>query len=985
MTQTLKVYVHHERDQVMGFTGSILGGDERMSGKIDVDIRYINENGRSRTFTREMWNPKNKSDKKGVVTFSHVPAHMNVVATADEATGSGNIMLLDPDELAAYADMEENGVMGGAFGDEGGFSPSVSLCPLQATDPSGQDHDECGSFAFVNTHSVSGLVWKRGVVKSGDDFAVKDPMFEAGIEVSLDPVPGKNLVNEAHSQETKAKDDDDTPRDDTHEFDFDGIAAGVYKLGLPNGWRARMGAKGATAAVGSALSPLDGDVKLDVTPTTATVYGRIIGSDGFPVDTATVTANGVSVKTDNEGRYIVEGIATQSRTIGTTTHTDKIFVQASRAGFDGSDLMILAFVANSVTENSFTLGGTAATATVSGTVTAFGTTTPVPGVEIRVDGNAPENKNAKSDSDPKPTKNDIYVAGSNGSYTVRVPAKATGATSRISAHKDGYTFSPAHVDLTTPEGSAVDNINFQGVANSTISGRVRAPDPDGDGPLTGGPLSGVKVEAMSGGSAADTDTTGVSGTYSLSVPAGTYTMVFSKAGYSFTCPGTPASCSVTIGLGQAVPFGDAKSAGGEADATLRALSLSSGALNPAFSSAVVKYTALVVESVDTITVSATATDPKADTVVIAPADADTVKAGHQVALAVGNTDITVTVTAEDKSTKKAYTVRVTRSDGHLAPSAPRNLTAMPGNTQVTLTWAAPAQIGSSAITGYEWEASANGQLARSSTAALDANATTVNVENLNNGATYTFRVYARNREGDTGRSPAASVTGKAQPAITLALHVNTLTEATPATDSIFATVSVEAASIEDITITVADSVVAADGRQVTITGGTIVIKAGKLVGSDTATIKAIDDDVDDNDANAWIKATSANATRAAPAEVSIIDDDTIPGQPRSLTVTGGDKKLSVEWVSPLLPGTSAITRYEYRSAEGSGPSAFINATTDVDIGGWKMVGGGAGARTVEIGSLKVGTEYAVQVRAVSAAGNGAIAEATDSTDAAAGT
>ena len=68
-------------------------------------------------------------------------------------------MLLDPDELAAFRNMEDNGVTGGAFGDMGGFSHTVSLCPLQATSP--QDHDECSSFAFVSTHAVSGLVWKR--------------------------------------------------------------------------------------------------------------------------------------------------------------------------------------------------------------------------------------------------------------------------------------------------------------------------------------------------------------------------------------------------------------------------------------------------------------------------------------------------------------------------------------------------------------------------------------------------------------------------------------------------------------------------------------------------------------------------------------------------------------------------------------------------------------------------------------------------------
>ena len=51
-TQTLKVYVHHERDQVEGYTGNVLGGDERDDGKVSVDIRYINDSGRSRAFQK---------------------------------------------------------------------------------------------------------------------------------------------------------------------------------------------------------------------------------------------------------------------------------------------------------------------------------------------------------------------------------------------------------------------------------------------------------------------------------------------------------------------------------------------------------------------------------------------------------------------------------------------------------------------------------------------------------------------------------------------------------------------------------------------------------------------------------------------------------------------------------------------------------------------------------------------------------------------
>ena len=70
-----------------------------------------------------------------------------------------------PTELRTYRNMDENGVVGGAFGAMGGFSHSVSLCPLMNTDPDGQDFGECGTFAYVSIHNVSGLVWKRGVAR----------------------------------------------------------------------------------------------------------------------------------------------------------------------------------------------------------------------------------------------------------------------------------------------------------------------------------------------------------------------------------------------------------------------------------------------------------------------------------------------------------------------------------------------------------------------------------------------------------------------------------------------------------------------------------------------------------------------------------------------------------------------------------------------------------------------------------------------------
>ena len=193
-TQTLKVYAHHERDQVMGFTGNVLGGDVRDDGKINVDIRYIDDSGRSRSFVSA--DSIGKSSKNGVTTFTNVPADKNVIVQAEDGQDADDdgyvpIMLLDEgghsDELAAYTGTDTNGITGGHFGAHGGYSHTVSLCPLQATNP--QDHDECSSFAYVSTYSVSGLVWKNGVVMDGDDFEEKSPVFVAGTDG--EPVAGR--------------------------------------------------------------------------------------------------------------------------------------------------------------------------------------------------------------------------------------------------------------------------------------------------------------------------------------------------------------------------------------------------------------------------------------------------------------------------------------------------------------------------------------------------------------------------------------------------------------------------------------------------------------------------------------------------------------------------------------------------------------------------------------------------------------------------
>ncbi len=505
-TQTLRVYVHHERDQVEGYTGSVLGGDKRMSGKIDVDVRHIDEHGRSRLFTSAQWT-RNKTDRNGVVEFKHLPADAQVMVSAREKSTATDVMLLDPAELFAFRDADANGIMKGAFGPEGGFSSTVELCPLTATEPAGQDHGECGTFAYVMKYAVSGTVWKKTVKKSGEGFGAASDANVAGVTVGLTPVAGKNLAGGEHSQTTAKANAKATTWDDRNAFDFGKIAAGVYKLTVPAGWQATLGAKGSTTAVGNALSPLDAAVMLDVTPTTTTVYGIVTGSDKFRVDSVTVDVNGTTAMTDMYGRYVVEGVSAKK---------DSLYAKGTRKGFrDGSGKA--KFTANSPTQIDFVMGGSGDPVFYGGKVVASGSNAPIAGVEIMIDGKAPENA-AKSGANKGK-----LVTGADGTFRAQGAAKSSGTVSITAKHAD-YTFAPASLPLPATSGTDISGANFTGFLKATVVGRVVRPQGDG-------PYSGVTIKARKASDTTmvlDSTTTGAAGIFTLKLPFGDYDVVATK-------------------------------------------------------------------------------------------------------------------------------------------------------------------------------------------------------------------------------------------------------------------------------------------------------------------------------------------------------------------------------------------------------------------------------------------------------------------------
>ncbi len=528
-TQTLTVYVHHEMDQAEGYTGSVLGGDERMSGKIDVDVRYIDELGRSRMFASDVWDPKNKSDKNGVISFKKLPADAQVMVSAKEKSTATDVMLLDPAELFAFRDADANGIMKGAFGDHGGFSPMVELCPLLATEPAGQDFGECGTFAYVMKYGVSGTIGKKSIKKSGEGFGAVSETPVAGVTVGLTPVAGKNLAGMEHSQTTAKANAKATTWDDTNAFDFGKIAAGVYKLAVPAGWQAMLGAKGSTTKLGDAFSPLDTAVMIDVTPTTTVVYGIVTGSDKFRVDSVMVDVNGMTAMTDMYGRYIVEGVPAKK---------DSLYAKGMRKGFsDGSGKA--AFTANSPTRIDFAMGGSGDPVFYSGKVVASGSNAPIAGVEIKIDGKAPENA----------VKGKL-LTGADGTFQAQGAAKSSG-TVKITAEHADYTFAPESLPLPATSGTDISGANFTGFQKATVIGRVADA-----GIGFSGPLSGFKVEIAKTSDTTtviDSTTTGASGTFTLAVPFGDYRVTVSKKNWGVTYPN--GSNRVSLAPGQRKNWG----------------------------------------------------------------------------------------------------------------------------------------------------------------------------------------------------------------------------------------------------------------------------------------------------------------------------------------------------------------------------------------------------------------------------------------------
>ena len=285
------------------------------------------------------------------------------------------------------------------------------------------------------------------------------------------------------------------------------------------------------------------------------------------------------------------------------------------------------------------------------------------------------------------------------------------------------------------------------------------------------------------------------------------------------------------------------------------------------------------------------------------------------------------------------------------PSAPAAPTVTAGNVTLTVTWAAPANTGGSAITGYDVRHKL------SSAQDIDANWTEVantgddlshTIGSLTNGTSYDVQVRAVNIAGDGAWSATTDGTPRTTPVAPTISSVTagnaTLTVTWVAPDSNGGSVVTgydvrhKLTSAQDIDANW--TVVANTGNDLshTIAGLTnrtsydVQVRAVNVAGD-----------------GAW-SATSAGT----PVET--------PGAPAAPTVTAGVGELTVTWTAPADGVGSAITGYDVRHKLSSASDIAANWTEAANIGN---------DLSHTIISLTNDTQYDVQVRAVNAEGDGA--------------
>ena len=344
----------------------------------------------------------------------------------------------------------------------------------------------------------------------------------------------------------------------------------------------------------------------------------------------------------------------------------------------------------------------------------------------------------------------------------------------------------------------------------------------------------------------------------------------------------------------------------------------------------------------------------------------------------GNENFTVTLSGAHGAgiSRASGQVTIRDNDGTTtveAPGAPQALVADEGDGEIELSWSPPASDGGAEIVRYEYRwAAGSDPLPDDWTVVSDgADARSVKITGLENDVPHRFHVRAVNEAGGGGEAQEAATpqdTGGGEPP-SLSIDYVSVGEGSGAA-VLRVTMSEESDGAVTVRYATSDGSAIA-GPDYTAADGTLTLDAGTTAVEISISIRDDSEEEDNETFTVTLSSAQGANIEDGAGQVTILDNDgtatpEVPGAPRSLVADPRDGEVALSWAVPGSDGGSAVTRYEYRYATGSG--SFPET--------WTVVSGGAGAREVTVGDLDNGTRYRFRVRAVNGVGEGEPAEAS---------
>jgi len=245
----------------------------------------------------------------------------------------------------------------------------------------------------------------------------------------------------------------------------------------------------------------------------------------------------------------------------------------------------------------------------------------------------------------------------------------------------------------------------------------------------------------------------------------------------------------------------------------------------------------------------------------------------------------------------------------VAPDAPTELVAVPGDGQVSLSWQAPVDDGGSAVTGYRVYRKTGDSSYSLLTTIIALGYTDGSVSN---GVTYYYIVTAVNSAGESPYSNEVSTTPRTVPSSPANLV------AVPG----------------DGQVSLSWLVPVSDGGSA-ITGYRVYRKTGSSSYSLLTTVVApgYTDGSVSNSVTYYYVVTAVNAAGESPYsnEVTVTPEQEVvaPGAPVDLVAVPGDNQVSLSWQAPVDDGGSPVTEYVIYRGTTSGSWSFQGSTTSL--------------------------------------------------------